>query len=260
MVPEVAMSSSSSASAVVFPVNSWGEFGLLLTTRLRRRTFLLRCATCQSHGTRLEIRLVLPNQEELQLHGRVVDSSRQEEAGQVLWLTRLTLEQLPDVELARWEQLAAARPRSVTLSPLVSQPRMSSAPPARASRNTSLDPGLFDDVPGAEEPAALLSLEERLEHEMAVARAATERGDHPAAIAAIERALTLCPGAPVLEARLHIARARQAADLGQITLVESLVSHALSLSPSCLKPGDPLLGILRPGPKKRNLFAFLRRS
>ena len=61
------------------------------------------------------------------------------------------------------------------------------------------------------------------------------------------------------QARLHIARARQAADLGQTTLVESLVMHALSLSPRCLQPGDPLLTFLRPGLKKRNLFGFLRR-
>jgi hypothetical protein len=256
--PEV-MPMSPSLEPVVLPVASWGEFGLLLATKLRRRSFLLKCATCQSHGTRIQIRLVLPNDEHLELRGRVIDSVRDEERGTTVWVTRLSLEQLPDAELVRWEQLSTARPRKPTVSPLPSLARSESAPPVRVRRTTTLGADLFDDVPRAKEPPVLLSVEERLEHEMATARGATARGDHAAAIEALQRALELCPGAAVLEARLSVARARQAAELGQTSLVESLVEHAQALSPGCIRPDDPLLLQLRPARKSRSPFSFLRR-
>jgi hypothetical protein len=117
----------------------------------------------------------------------------------------------------------------------------------------------FEELPDDEQPASILTLEEQLAHEVRVARVASERGDHALAIVHLERALTLCPGAPVLAAQLHLARARQAADLGQVALVEALVAHARALSPSCLEPGDALLQKLRVQGKHRSSFGFLAR-
>src|SRR5687768_16794971 len=104
---------------IALPLSSWGEFGLLVATRLKHRAMVVYTPQKQPNGTLIDVVLALPNRDTITLTGSVIESDREQLGDHETWVTRLSLKDVSENELSRWELLARQRPNRPSQAPRV---------------------------------------------------------------------------------------------------------------------------------------------